>query len=66
MARIVIPITLSFGGAMPWTLEGTLTSEWTEAAVASPYVSHGYVIPDYFVDEEWTVTPDDDETWTLI
>lgn len=50
---------------MPWTLEGTLTSDWTEATVTAPYVKVGYVLADYFVDEEWVVTPDDTETWVL-
>ena len=50
---------------MPWTLEGTLTSEWTQATVTSPYIEHGYVVADYFDDEEWVVTADNSDTWTL-
>lgn len=50
---------------MPWTLEGTLSSEWSAATVSSPYIQYGYIEPDYFDDEEWTVTADDDETWVL-
>lgn len=65
MARIVIPISLTFGGVMPWTLEGTLTSEWTQATVSAPYIDPGYIDPDYYDDEEWVVTANDDETWTL-
>lgn len=67
MARIIIPVSFTFmGGGMPWTLEGELTTEWTEANVQSPYVLGGYVLPDYFADEEWTVTAAQDETWTLV
>lgn len=51
---------------MPWTLEGELSTDWTSANVQSPYVAGGYVEPDYFDDEEWTVTVAQDETWTLV
>lgn len=50
---------------MTWTLEGDASTEWTAATVTSPYVKFGYVVADYFEDEEWVVTADDDETWTL-
>lgn len=67
MATLTIPISLTFmGGGMPWTLQGELSTEWTAAAVNSPYVAYGYVEPDYFVDEEWTVNAEPDETWTLV
>lgn len=67
MARIVIPISLTFmGGGMPWALVGEVSSEWTEANVSSPYVRYGYVEPDYFEDVEWTIAADADETWTLV
>lgn len=67
MARIVIPINLSFmGGGMSWTLVGEVSSEWTTANVAFPYVAYGYIEPDYFDDEEWTVTAEPDQTWTLV
>lgn len=66
MARIIIPINLSFmGGGMPWTLVGEVSSEWTEATVTSPYVKTGYVEPDYFEDVEWVVTAEPDDTWVL-
>lgn len=51
---------------MPWTLQGELTTEWTAANVQSPYVAHDYVVVDYFDDEEWTVLPEQSETWTLV
>lgn len=51
---------------MPWTLEGELSTEWTAANVQSPYVDSGYVEPDYFEDEEWTVTAALSDTWTLV
>jgi hypothetical protein len=67
MARIIIPISLSLmGGGMPWTLQGELTTEWATATVTSPYVRFGYVEPDYFVDEEWTLAAEPDQTWTLV
>lgn len=67
MAIIRIPFNITFmGGGMPWTLVGEATSEWTEASIASPYVRSGYVEPDYFVDEEWVIVPDEDEVWTLV
>jgi len=67
MAILTIPISLTFmGGGMPWTLQGELSTEWTAASVNSPYVAYGYVEPDYFVDEEWTITAEPDDTWTLV
>lgn len=67
MARIIIPVNITFmGGGMPWTLVGEVSSDWTTANVASPYVASGYVEPDYFVDQEWTIVPDEEEVWTLV
>lgn len=50
---------------MPWTLEGELTTEWTSATVTRPYVDQFYWEPGYTVDEEWGLTPDPSEEWTL-
>lgn len=67
MARIIIPINITFmGGGMPWTLVGEVSTTWTEVSVSSPYVAVGYVAPDYFVDVEWTIPADAEETWTLV
>ena len=66
MARIIIPINLSFmGGGMPWTLVGEVSSEWATASIASPYVARDYVVADYFEDVEWVVTAEPDDTWVL-
>lgn len=67
MARIVIPISFSFmGGGMPWTLVGEVSSEWATVDAASPYVARDYVVADYFEDEEWTLTAEPGDTWTLV
>ena len=65
--RLIIPLNLVFnGGGMPWTLQGELSTEWTAVAVTSPYIAGGYIEPGYFDDEEWTVTAEPDDTWTLV
>lgn len=51
---------------MPWTLVGEVSTEWTAATVASPYVKTSYVVADYFEDEEWVVEAEPDQTWTLV
>jgi hypothetical protein len=67
MARLVIPIALTFmGGGMPWTLQGELTTEWTAATVNQTYVEMYYWLDDYVEDEEWTITPEPSDTWTLV
>ena len=50
---------------MTWVLIGDVSSDWSSITIASPYVARDYVEPDYFEDLEWTVTPDDDDVWTL-
>ena len=65
--RLTIPIKLVFdGGGMPWTLQGELTTDWTAVAVTSPYIAVGYIAPDYFDDDEWVITADPNQTWTLV
>lgn len=67
MARIIIPVRFSFmGGGMPWTLEGDLSTEWTSATVARPYVEAFYWDVGYVEDEEWTVLPSPSDEWTLV
>lgn len=67
MARITIPVSFSFmGGGMPWTLQGELSADWTAATVARPYVLNYYWEDDYVVDEEWTITPEPSDEWTLV
>lgn len=51
---------------MPWTLVGEVSSDWTAVNVASPYVRYDYVVADYFEDEEWVITAEPDDTWTLV
>ena len=51
---------------MPWTLQGELSTEWTAATVNRPYVLNFYWLDDYVEDEEWTITPDLTDTWTLV
>ncbi len=65
MARIIIPISLVFGGSMPWTLQGELSADWTAATVSRTYVAMYYWLDDYVEDEEWTITPELSDTWTL-
>lgn len=51
---------------MPWTLVGEVSSEWATVDAASPYVARDYVVADYFEDEEWTLTAEPGDTWTLV
>ena len=66
MAHLIIPISISFmGGGMPWTLVGEVSTEWTSATVSRPYVASGYIVVDYFEDEEWAFIAEPADTWVL-
>lgn len=51
---------------MPWVIQGSTSGTWSAVQVERVYFNSYFVEDDYVEDEEWTLSPEPGDVWTLI